>query len=151
MSPRRAKSTSSEDDHFFTNQLIGETPPSFSTLERLYSLSAQLYALRPWHLLDESELMLTRDSATGETCYCSVMGSLGQVIAVYAYIGVESYRLFRKLSAGEVSGAGEFFEVQRSVSLEFVPARELDVHDRKLLTALRHTIRSAGASPIFRA
>ena len=54
MSPRRAKSTSSNADHFFTNQLMGETPPSFSTMERLYVLSAQVYALRPWNLVDES-------------------------------------------------------------------------------------------------
>jgi hypothetical protein len=151
MPPRRANPTSNQDDHFFTNQLIGETPPSFSTLERLYLLSARLYELRPWDLVDESELILTRDSATGETCYCSIMGSLGEVLAVHAYIGVESYRLFRKVSAGEVSGAGEFFEAQHSVYLEFVPARELDAQDRKLLTALHHNIRAAGASPIFRA
>ena len=120
-------------------------------MERLYALSAKVYALRPWEVLEEGELVLTRDSGTGETCYCAVMGALGQVIAVYAYIGVESYRLFRRMLAGEVSGAGEFYEVQRSVSLEFVPARELDAQDRKLLTALRHPIRSAGASPVFRA
>jgi hypothetical protein len=120
-------------------------------MERLYALSAKVYALRPWEVLEEGEFVLTRDSGTGEACYCAVMGALGQVIAVYAYIGVESYRLFRRMLAGEVSGAGEFYELQRSVSLEFVPARELDAQDRKLLTALRHPIRSAGASPVFRA
>jgi hypothetical protein len=78
------------------------------------------------------------------------MGSLGEVLAVHAYIGVESYRLFRRVSAGKVSGAGEFFEAQHSVYLEFVPANELQAQDRKLLTALRHPIRG-GASPVFRA
>jgi hypothetical protein len=151
MSPRRAKSTGSNASHFFTDQLMGETPPSFAAMERLYALSAKVYALRPWEVLEDGELVLTRDSATGETCYCAVMGALGQVIAVYAYIGVESYRLFRRVLAGEISGAGEFYEVQRSVSLEFVPARELDAQDRKLLTALGHPIRSAGACPVFRA
>jgi hypothetical protein len=151
MSPRRPKSTGSNASHFFTDQLMGETPPSLPTMERLYALSAKIYELRPWELLEEGELVLTRDSETGETCYCAVMGALGQVVAVHAYIGVESYRLFRRMLAGEVSGAGEFYEVQRSVSLEFVPARELDAQDRKLLTALRHPIRSAGASPVFRA
>jgi hypothetical protein len=151
MSRRRANPTRNECDRFFTNQLTGETPPSFSTLEKLYLLSARLYELRPWYLVEETQLILTRDSVTGETCYCSIMGSLGEVLAVHAYIGIEAYRLFRRVSAGEVSGAGEFFEVQHSVSLEFVPASELDAQDRKLLTALRHNIRAAGASPVFRA
>ena len=151
MSPRRTKSTGSNASHFFSDQLMGESPPSYSTMESLYALSAEVYALRPWEVLEEGELVLTRDPGNGETCYCAVMGALGQVVAVYAYVGVESYRLYRRVLAGEVSGAGEFYEAQRSVSLEFVPARELDAQDRKLLTALRHPIRSAGASPVFRA
>jgi hypothetical protein len=146
-----ASSTSSKPDQFFTNELIGETPPSYSTMQRLYELATQLFTLSPWHLLDETELVLTRDSASGETCYCSVMGALGEVVAVHAYIGSESYRLFRRVSAGEITGAGDFYAAQHSVYLEFVSAAELEAPDRKLLTALRHPTRAPKASPIFRA
>jgi hypothetical protein len=146
-----ASSTSSKPDQFFTNELIGETPPSYSTMHRLYELATQLFTLSPWHLLDETELVLTRDFATGETCYCSVMGALGEVVAVHAYIGSESYRLFRRVSAGEIRGAGDFYAAQHSVYLEFVSAAELEAPDRKLLTALRHPTRAPKASPIFRA
>src|ERR1700722_12453577 len=146
-----ASSTSSKPDQFFTNELIGETPPSYSTMKRLYELATQLFTLSPWHLLDETELVLTRDSATGETCYCSVMGALGEVVAVHAYIGSESYRLFRRVSAGEITGAGDFYAAQHSVYLEFVSAAELEAPDRKLLTVLRHPTRAPKSSPIFRA
>jgi hypothetical protein len=151
MPRQRANSASGNPDRFFGKELLGETPPSFSTMERLYGLAAKLYALSPWHVLDESELVLIRDSATGETCYCSVMGALGEVLAVHAYIGMESYRLFRKIAAGEITGAGEFFAAQHSVYVEFVPRADLDGQDRKLLTALGHPVRAAKASPIFRA
>jgi hypothetical protein len=150
LSSRTESPASSQDARFFADALSGETPPSFATLEKLYVLSSQLYALKPWYIVNENQLILIRGSATGETCYCQVMGSLGEVVAVHAYIGVESYRLFRRVAAGEVSGAGDFFEVQHGLSVEFVPARELKPQDRKLLNALRHPIRS-GASPIFRA
>jgi hypothetical protein len=100
MPRRRANSASGNSDRFFTEKLLGETPPSFSTMEELYGLAAKLCALRPWHVLDESELVLTRDSATGETCYCS-MGALGEVLATHAYIGTGSYRLFRRIAAGQ--------------------------------------------------
>jgi len=109
MSKRLAKSVSPTPDHFFEKQLSGETPPSFSTLENLYELAGELCALRPWHVLDESELVLTRDPSTGEICYCSVIGALGEVLAMHAYIGSESYRLFRDIAAGEITHPGEFF------------------------------------------
>jgi hypothetical protein len=150
--PRRgANSASSKPDQFFAKELSGETPPSYSTMERLYQLAVKLYALSPWHVLSETELVLARDSATGETCYCSVMGVLGEVLAMHAYIGTEGYRLFRRVAAGEISGAGEFYERQHSVYVEFVPRVELDGQDRDLLTAMDHPLGAVKASPIFRA
>jgi hypothetical protein len=137
-------------DQFFTNELVGETPPSYSTMQRLYDLALELIPLQPWHVLDESELVLTRDSATGEICYCSVMGALGEALMVQAYIGAEGYRLFRRVAAGEVAAAGEFYEAQHSVYLEFVLTEELDARDRKLLRALDHP-RAAKGAPVFRA
>ncbi len=150
--PRQgANSASSKPDQFFAKELSGETPPSYSTMERLYRLAVNLYALSPWDVLDETELVLARDSATGETCYCSVMGALGEVLTVHAYIGTEGYRLFRTVAAGEIAGAGEFYERQHSVSVEFVPRAELEGQDRKLLAAMGHPLGAVKASPIFRA
>ncbi len=136
MTRRRADSTNSKPDQCFVRELSGEIPPTFSLLERLYGLASKLYALRPWHLLDESQLVVVRDTAIGETCYCSVMGALGEVLAMHAYIGTESYRLFRKMAAGEITDAGEFFASQHSLYVEFVPRAEVG---------------RAKASPIFRA
>lgn len=151
MTRRRADSTNSKPDQCFVRELSGEIPPTFSLLERLYGLASKLYALRPWHLLDESQLVVVRDTAIGETCYCSVMGALGEVLAMHAYIGTESYRLFRKMAAGEITDAGEFFASQHSLYVEFVPRADLDGPDRKLLAALGHLVGRAKASPIFRA
>jgi len=150
--PRRVANTAANTipDQFFTDELVGETPPSYSTMQRLYDLALELIALQPWHVLDESELVLCRDSATGETCYCSAMGALGEVLVVQAYIGAKGYRLFRRVAAGEVSGAGEFYEAQHSVYMEFVLKEELDARDRKLLRALGHPSAAKGA-PVFRA
>jgi hypothetical protein len=152
MPPKRsANSADSKPEQFFAKELSGERPPSFSTMESLYGLAVKLYTLSPWSVLDENELVLTRDPATGETCYCSVMGALGQCLAVHAYIGTEGYRLFRRVAAGEITGAGEYYELQHSVYLEFASRAELAAQDRKLLTALGHPLRAVKRSPIFRA
>ena len=65
-------------------------------MERLYGLASELYGLHPWRLIDESQLILVRDSASGEVCYCSVMGMLGEVYSIHAYIGTESLARCRR-------------------------------------------------------
>jgi hypothetical protein len=120
-------------------------------MERLYGLASKLYGLRPWQLLDESQLILVRDSVSGETCYCSIMGALGEVYAMHAYIGTQSLRLFRRMEAEEITDAGEFFASQHSVYVEFVPRAELERQDRELLAGLGHSRGRGLASPIFRA
>src|ERR1035437_6616142 len=150
MPKKRTGSSVVVPDRCFVRELVGETPPSFSTMERLYGLASELYGLHPWRLIDESQLILVRDSASGEVCYCSVMGMLGEVYSIHAYIGTESLRLFRKMEAEEITDAGEFFATQHSVSVEFVPKAELERQDRELLAALGHPQGRGLASPIFR-
>jgi hypothetical protein len=135
----------------FVEELAGETPPSFAAMQRLYGLASDLFGLRPWRMLDESQLIVARDSASDELCYCSVMGALGEVYSMYAYIGTEGLRTFRKLEAEKIADPGEFFAKMRSVYVEFVSRAELEPQDRKLLAALGHPQGHGHASPIFRA
>jgi hypothetical protein len=151
MAKRHVDSVSENPVHFFSKELSGETPPAFSTLQTLYGLAAKLYALRPWDFLDESELFLVQDPLTGQTCYCSVMGALGEVFAMHAYVGAESFRLFHRIAAGEQVEAGEFFWSQHSVYVDFVSKGELAGQDRKLLAALGHQSDRGKTFPIFRA
>ncbi|MBV9342271.1 MAG: hypothetical protein JO159_15475 [Acidobacteria bacterium] len=150
MPRKHATAASRKPKFFFVKELSGENPPSFATMETLCGLAAQLYAMQPWNLISETELVLVRDPITQETCYCSMMGVLGQVVAMYAYIGAESLRLFRKMESQEISGPGEFFGGQHSVYVEFVAKRELEPEDRRLFAAVGHR-QTAKGSPIFRA
>jgi hypothetical protein len=151
MPGRPALSTPADPDRCFVKELAGENPPSFLALRSLYDLSSRLFFLRPWNLLDEKRLVLLRSSAGNDLCYCSVMGTLGQVFAMHAYIGPESLRIFRKIEAGEIIGAGDFYASQRSVFVEFVTRGELEKPDRELLAALGHPRGRGIRCPIFRA
>jgi hypothetical protein len=151
MSKKRAASPQVPPDLCFVEELAGETPPSFAAMQQLYGLASDLFGLLPWQILDESQLIVVRDSASDELCYCSVMGALGQVYSMHAYIGAEGLRTFRKLEAEEIADPGEFFATMRSVYVEFVPKAELEPQDRKLLAALCHPQGRGHASPIFRA
>jgi hypothetical protein len=130
----------------FVKELAGETPPSFQAMERLYGLASDLYGLRPWRVLDEDNLIVIRD----ELCYCSIMGALGEVLSMHAYIGTDGLRQFRKMEAEEIADPGEFFASTHCVYVEFVPKAELLRQDRELLAAMGHPQGRGLASPIFR-
>lgn len=149
MPKKITKPAPTDESQFFTKELAGENPPSFATLKRLYAAATQLYQLAPWKVWTEDKLVIVRDKHTGEMCYCSVMGQLGQCLGMHAYIGDESYRTFLRLHNGEHIGPGEFLSSQHTVYVDFEPMDQLEVADRKMLKAVGHP-RGAEVGPGFR-
>jgi hypothetical protein len=135
---------------FFEEELVGEEPPSFATMQTLYNLATELFARHPWDLFTEDELVLVEGAPAQELCFCSVMGVLGEVRALVAYIGPEGYHFFKRLQSGETVTAGEFFAAQRSVSVEFARLGDLTAADRGLLKVMGHPLKRGTLAPIFR-
>lgn len=136
--------------HFFEKQLSAEEAPSFATMQRLYDLARELFGRRPWDRLSEDELVLVEGAVTGELCFCSVMGALGELRALHAYIGSDGYRFFKRIYSGEAISAGEFIATQRSVNVDFVRLSDLTVPDRDLLKAVDGPLKRGTLVPIFR-
>jgi hypothetical protein len=150
MPRKRTVSVSAPPQRCFVKELSDETPPCFQAMERLYRLASDLYGVRPWQFLDEDNLIVVRDSVSSELCYCSIMGALGEVLSMHAYIGAEGLRQFRRMEAEEIADPGEFFASTHCVYVEFVPRSELQRQDRELLVALGHPQGKGLTSPIFR-
>src|SRR6266550_6740939 len=140
-----------EPRRFFEKQLAGEKPLSFETASQLYRLSMKLLAVQPWEFLEDQDLILMQDGVSGEICYCSTMGALGEVFSFQVYTGAESYRFFRRIAAGKPISAGDFFGSMRGVSVEFVNAKEQTPPDRELLEAFGYLKKRGKRAPIFRA
>ena len=150
--PKPFASSETEDRReFFKKQLAGEAPVSFPTAKRLWEKAAELMAIRPWQFLEDQDLVLLKSPLSDETCYCSVMGALGQVFSLHAYTGAESYRYFRKIAAGEPISIGEFYGSLRGVYVEFVGLSELTPPDRELARVFGHPLKRGLKAPIFRA
>ena len=92
-----ATTRAKESRRFFEKQLNGEQPLLFETASQLYQMAGELFAVQPWEFLGDGELILMKDIESGEICYCSMMGALGEVISLQVYVGAESYRFFRKI------------------------------------------------------
>ena len=136
---------------FFKKQLAGEVPVSFPTAKRLFEKATELMVIRPWQFLEDQDLILLKSRLSAETCYCSVMGALGQVFSLHAYVGGESYFYFRKMAAGEPISIGEFYGSLRGVYVEFVGLSELTPPDRKLGQVFGYPLKKGLKAPIFRA
>ena len=93
--PRKEPTTT--PDHFFKHQLKGEQPLSFETAEVLCDLAERFFSFQPWKWLGEFHLVLVPDPVSDEIHSCSVMGALGQVFALTAFLGGEGHRFFQKL------------------------------------------------------
>jgi hypothetical protein len=136
---------------FFEKQLQGEESLSFQTAERLCGLATEFLVLRPWEFLGDQDLVLMEDPQSRQTCYCSIMGALGEVFSLNVYVGPESYRLFRKIVSGKPITAGDFMATQAGVSVEFVRVSELSAPDREVLRSLDYPTKRGGLAPTFRA
>jgi hypothetical protein len=136
---------------FFEDQLKGEEALTFATAKRLFDLAEELHLVEPWRLISDTELVLVKDPESGEKCHCSVMGARGEVLAIHAYRGIESYRLFRKIVSGAPLTVGEFFGTQHSVTMELCPSGKLTAPDVELARAFGHPLKRGTVAPQFRA
>ncbi len=136
---------------FFQKRLAGEEGPSFETAKQLCDIATEFSLLQPWEILADQDLILLEDPQSGDFCYCSVMGALGEVYSLHVYIGPESYRLFRRVAEGGPIMFGDFFGSQHALSAEFVRSSKLTLPDRQLLHDVGHPPRKRVRAPIFRA
>jgi hypothetical protein len=146
-----AAATAKGPRRFFDKQLAGEQPLSFETADQLYRLTREMLMVQPWDFLEDQDLILMQDIESGEICYCSNMGALGEIFSFQVYVGAESYRFFRRIATGKPVTAGDLFASVRGVSIEFVTAKGQTPPDRELLEAFGHPNKRGKRAPIFRA
>src|ERR1700760_219268 len=113
-------------DQFFVKELTGETPPSFAAMEKLYEYALEFFSLKPWELIAESQLFVTRNAETGELRYCSVMGTIGEVFSLHVYLGDDGLRQFYRVLNDALTDPLEYFAAARCVYVESVLMHQLE-------------------------
>ncbi len=136
---------------FFARELAGEPGPPLELMGQLCALSGEFFALQPWKRLNDSDLILFQHPLSGEMCFCSIMGALGEVFSLHAFIGAEGYRAYRSMAAGDPEILDTIFTVSRSVYVELVSGAELTPPDRGMLRSVGASPTTGGRAPIFRA
>jgi len=134
---------------FFERELAGEVPLSASTAAALLQSAVSLGRREPWKLLYEHQLIFVSAPGWPEPHACSIMGTLGEVLAVAVYPGAAGYHFFRKLHAGDID-RDFFVGSQYSIKAEWVPRRELTKPDRELLASVTPPLPKGRPVPQFR-
>ena len=149
--PKQSVSFGGTPSRFFERELAGEDAPTLQTMRVLYDRATRVHMRLPWNDLLEENLVVFEEPAVKQQCYCSVMGSLGEMRMIQAYIGPSSYFWFRKVHEGQPVTMADFYAYQRSIFVQYIPVREVDGPDRELLQVMRHPLVKGTVAPVFRA
>lgn len=148
---RKEPGTAFPTTRFFEDQLNGEPALTFATANRLFHLASQVSFIKPWRTMRDTDLVLVKDPASRQMCYCSALGAAGETFAILVYQGMDSFRLFRKIVSGAPLSTGDYLAEQRSVTLELMPSELLERPDRELARTLGHSLKNGCVAPQFRA
>ena len=135
----------------FEKELAGEQGPPVDLAAELCAQSEALFARQPWTVVSDSDLILFEDRGSGEMCYCSVMGALGQVYSLHAFIGSAGYQVYQAIATQEPGIAESIYSLSRSVFVEWVARVELTPPDKELLRKVGVSSKPGGRVPMFRA
>ncbi len=109
--------------------------------EKMYELAFQYRTKRLWTKLYDTELFAVR-LTDGEIGYCTVMGMLGEHIALGLYVGAREFECLRQLLCGEVIIRGGEPEItQECLQCSFEKKDFLDADE---LEAARAYARASG-------
>jgi hypothetical protein len=125
--------------------------PTLDQWRDLYDAAAAFRDLAPWRWMSDGELFAVRHPETGETLYCCVLGTLGEVLGMLVYPGANGYRFYRRMQREEVQPTDpDVLLYLHTLNVEFHDRAALDARDRKVLKELGLSFHGPRAWPLFR-
>jgi len=124
--------------------------PALDEWRRLFQAAVRLKEIAPWEWMEETEVFGVQDPETGELGFVSVMGVLGEHLALAVYLGpMALYRFWevhREDSAAPPDSVLELLQLQVS----YEDRQNLTDQDRQLIKDLGLKFRGRQAWPQFR-
>lgn len=131
-----------------------ECKPTLEEWSALYDAAIKFKAMQCWDWMYEDEIFGVRNPETGDTAYASIMGTLGQVYALYAYRGAGGLLSFYKIQeSSEANVMDEMEQVyfqQNSLAVSFENREALEKEDLGIIKKLNLKFRGKKQWPKFR-
>jgi hypothetical protein len=124
--------------------------PTIEEYRRLYAAAAVFKEAAPWTWMTEDEIFGVRSPETGEVGYASVMGQLGEHLALGLYLGSQGLDDFYRMSQGDEHENPTFLLETHQLQASFEDRDVLYPEDRETMKALGLKFRGRQAWPAFR-
>ena len=124
--------------------------PTMEEWSRLYQAAIAVKEMAPWTWMSETDVFGVENPETGEPGFVSIMGEMGEHLAVAVYLGVRGlYEFWRFVELGEASSMQDFTRMPH-LQAEFQDRTDLRKRDRDIIKALGLKFRGRKAWPLFR-
>lgn len=132
---------------------MAESRPTLEEWRPLYQAAIRLKEVAPWEWMTETDIFGVQNPETGETGFVSVMGMLGEHIALAVYLGSEglySFWNFQAMIESSPAVAPEMLFELPHLQASFEDRAQLSQEDRAVIKQLGLKFRGAQAWPMFR-
>jgi hypothetical protein len=128
-------------------ETVTPTPDEFRTL---YEAALAFKELAPWEWMLEDEIFGIRNPETGQIGYASVMGNLGEHLALGVYLGSEGLFGFYELSADDTPDIPDLLLETPHLQASFEDREVLTDKDRQVIKSVGLRFRGRQEWPMFR-
>jgi hypothetical protein len=129
---------------------MAEPRPSPDEWQKLYQAAIHLKEIAPWEWMKETDIFGVQDPETEEIGFVSIMGMLGEHLALALYLGAEGlYGFWGFQQVADSAPAEALLEIPH-LQASFEDRGELTKKDRDLIKELGLKFRGRQAWPMFR-
>lgn len=131
--------------------VVKPASPSLDVWRELYRVADGFKAIEAWTWMSDASIFGVRDPVTGTVAYCSVVGELGQLLGLVAYLGAEGLRSLNQTLAGD----DDYNDINMGKDMKCLVAtfqgrRDLDKPDLEVIRKLGLSFRGKHNWPVFR-
>jgi hypothetical protein len=119
--------------------------------KNLYDAALAFRDIEPWEWMSDTDVFGVQNPENGEIGYCCVLGELGEVLGLVAYLGTKGLEQHRNIQSGKLhAGSPEFIYSQHCLTAWFGDRNELEQTDLKVVKQLGLKFHGSNAWPQFR-
>lgn len=130
--------------------MMTELSPTLNEWHKLYEATIRMKEIAPWGWMAETDIFGVQDPETGEIGFVSVMGALGEHLALAVYLGAEGLYSFWAFAEIADDAPPEALLGIPHLQASFEDRGELTSKDRALIKELGLRFRGRQAWPMFR-
>jgi len=129
---------------------MSESAPTFDEWKRLYQAAIAFKDLAPWLWMQETDVFGIQNPETKEFGFVSIMGLLGEHLALALYLGAKGLQAFWELEEGTAEPSLELSTLPNHLQASFEDRDELIKRDINVIKKLGLKFRGHQVWPLFR-